>query len=217
VSVIDPLKKAFEVPVAIASDVEGAALAEGLIGAAQGTDPFAYITVGTGIGVGIIAKGEPLRGLVHPEVGHIVVSRQPGDDFPGGCPFHGDCLEGLASGPAITGRWGRPAEQLTGALREKAMALEAGYLAAGLRTIIFCFAPQRIVVGGGLGLTPGLIPRLRNALETALGGYPGIDDFTRPSFLQAAKLGGMAGPAGALALAQRAARDQSAKRGAGNG
>jgi fructokinase len=97
------------------------------------------------------------------------------------------------------------------------MALEAAYLAAGLRTIIFCFAPGRIVVGGGLGLTPGLIPRVRNALETALGGYPGIDDFTRRSFLQAAKLGDMAGPAGALALAQSAARDQSAKRGAGKG
>jgi len=202
--IVEPVRRAFDLPIAVASDVEGAALAEGLIGAAEGTDPFAYVTIGTGIGAGIISGGLPLRGLLHPELGHIAVPRQPGDDFPGGCPFHADCLEGMASGPAMAGRWGRPAEELTGTLREKAMAMEAAYLAAGLRTIVFCFAPERIVIGGGVGLTPGLIPRVRNALEAALGGYPGIDGFTRPGFLRAARLGGMAGPAGALALAQGA-------------
>ncbi len=205
-SVVDSVRRAFNLPIAIASDVEGAALAEGLTGAAVGTDPFVYLTVGTGIGAGVVSKGEPLRGLVHPEIGHIAIPRQAGDSFPGGCPFHGDCLEGMASGPAIAERWGRPAEQLTGALREKAMALEAAYLAAGLRTIIFSFAPQRIVIGGGVGLTPGLLPRIRNALKASLGNYPGIDQFIRPDFLKSAKLGGMAGPAGALALAQRARR-----------
>ena len=204
VSIIDPVRRAFDVPIGLASDVEGAGIAEGLSGAAVGADPFVYITVGTGIGAGVISGGQPMRGLIHPEIGHIVVPRQPGDSFPGGCPFHGDCLEGMASGPAIAGRWGRPPEELTGALRDRAMALEAAYLAAGLRSIVFSFAPQRIVVGGGVGLTPGLIPRVRNALVAALGGYPGLDQYERPGFVVAAKLGAMAGPGGALALAQRA-------------
>jgi fructokinase len=203
-AVLEPVRRSFDVPMGLASDVEGAALAEGLIGAAAGADHFAYITVGTGIGAGVISHGEPARGLLHPEIGHIAVPRQPGDSFPGGCPFHGDCLEGMASGPAMAGRWGRPAEQMSGALRDKAMAMEAAYLAAGLRTIVFAFAPERVVIGGGLGLTPGLLPRVRNALETALGGYPGLDTFTRPGFIRPAKLGGMAGPGGALVLAERA-------------
>lgn len=208
-SILDPVRRAFDIPVAIASDVEGAALAEGLIGAAQGTDPFVYITIGTGVGAGVISGGQPQRGLIHPEIGHIGVPRLPGDTFPGVCPFHGDCLEGMASGPAMAGRWGRPAEELTGALREKAMALEAGYLAAGLRTIIFSFAPERVVIGGGVGLTPGLVPRLRNALESGLGGYPGLEHFTQPGFLRTAKLGGLAGPGGSLALAGRAVAEEA--------
>ncbi len=203
-SIVDPVQRAFELPIAVATDVEGAAVAEGLIGAAEGADPFVYITIGTGIGAGVISKGQPFRGLVHPEIGHMAIPRQAGDSFPGGCPFHGDCLEGMASGPAMAGRWGRRAEELSGAVREKAMALEAAYLALGLRTIIFSFAPERIVIGGGVGLTPGLLPRMRHALETSLGNYPGIDHFSRPDFLKTAKLGEMAGPRGALALAQRA-------------
>lgn len=204
--VLDPIRRAFDVPVGLASDVEGAAMAEGLIGAAKGVEIFVYLTVGTGIGAGVISHGRPLRGVVHPEVGHVAVPRQPGDDFPGGCPFHGDCLEGMASGPALAGRWGRPAEELTGALRHKAMAMEAGYLATGLRSIALSFAPQRIVVGGGVGLTPGLLPRVRKVLTAELAGYPGVPEFERPGFLRAARLGGMAGPAGALALAQAAHR-----------
>lgn len=203
-AVLDPVRRSFDVPIGLASDVEGAALAEGMIGAAAGIDHFAYVTIGTGIGAGVISHGEPVRGLLHPEVGHIAVPRQPGDTFPGGCPFHGDCLEGMASGPAMAGRWGRPAEEMSGSLRDKAMAMEAAYLADGLRTMIFAFAPERVVIGGGLGLTPGLLPRVRNALEPALGGYPGLDSFTRPGFLRAARLGGMAGPGGALVLAERA-------------
>ncbi|HEX2178262.1 MAG TPA: ROK family protein [Actinomycetota bacterium] len=207
--VFDPIRRAFDVPLGLASDVEGAAMAEGLIGGAKGAEIFVYLTVGTGIGAGVISRGRPLRGVLHPEVGHIAVPRQPGDDFPGDCPFHGDCLEGMASGPALAGRWGRPAEELTGALRHKALAMEAGYLAAGLRSIALSFAPQRIVVGGGVGLTPGLLPRVRKMLTAELGGYPGIPELERPGFLRAARLGGMAGPAGALALAQAAHRSTS--------
>lgn len=131
VDLVSPLRDAFGVPVAIDTDVTAAALAEGRWGAALGLESFAYMTVGTGIGVGVIAGGRPLHGLVHPEFGHVNVPRAPGDDFPGVCPFHADCLEGMASGPAISARWGVPAEDLDGALRERVVELEAIYLASG--------------------------------------------------------------------------------------
>ncbi len=207
--ILELITRAFDVPVVVASDVEGAALAEGLAGAGRNADPLVYLTVGTGIGAGVLANDRPVRGLLHPEIGHIAVPRQPGDRFPGTCPFHGDCLEGMASGPAMSRRWGKPTEELSGALRDKALALEAAYLAAGLRTIVFCYAPQRIVVGGGVGLTPGLLPLVRKALKAALGGYPGLNDFSDAQFVRSAELGVMAGPTGALVLAQRAQGGQS--------
>lgn len=204
VNVLSPLAGAFDVPIGIASDVEAAALAEGMHGAAIGSDHFVYVTVGTGIGAGVISGGEPRRGLLHPEVGHIAVPRQSGDGFAGACPFHGDCWEGMASGPAMRARWGKPAEELTGSVRREAFELEAAYLAEGLRSITLSFAPERIVVGGGVGLTPGLIPLVRERLAGKLAGYPGIDELVNEEFVVAAQLGGMAGPAGALILARRA-------------
>jgi fructokinase len=209
VSVLEPIRSAFALPIEIASDVEGAALAESLTGAGKGADPLVYVTVGTGIGAGAITGGEPLRGLVHPEVGHIAVPRVPGDDFAGACPFHGDCLEGMASGPAMAARWGRPAEELAGAVRDRAMALEAAYLAAGLRSIVLSYAPQRIVLGGGLGLTPGLIDQVRDRLIESLGGYPGLAEYERADLVALAKLGAMAGPAGERALRASAAGKES--------
>ena len=205
-NIVEPLRRTFDVPIGIASDVEAAALAEGASGAARGAGTFVYVTVGTGIGAGVVSGGEPVRGLLHPEVGHIAVPRSPGDDFEGVCPFHGDCLEGMASGPAIEARWGVRAERLDGARREEALELEAFYLASGLRSIAFAFVPERIVVGGGVGLTPGLVSLVSHRLQESLRGYPGLDQFERPDFVVAASLGGMAGPAGALAVALRAHR-----------
>ncbi|HEX2052519.1 MAG TPA: ROK family protein [Actinomycetota bacterium] len=202
--ILRPLEEAFGVPVVLASDVEGAALSEGLSGAARGLESFVYITVGTGIGAGVVSQSRLLRGLLHPEFGHVAVPRRPGDDFPGVCPFHGACLEGMASGPAMAARWGMPAEQLTGPTREAALALEAQYLASGLRSLVYTLAPERIVIGGGVGLTEGLLPLVREALATELAGYPGIDWFTNPSFVAPAALGAMAGGAGALVLAATA-------------
>jgi len=204
VDLVGPFRAAFGVPVAVDTDVTAAALAEGRWGAARGLGTFAYVTVGTGIGVGVVAGGRPLHGLVHPEAGHVSVPRAPGDEFPGVCPFHGDCLEGMASGPAVAARWGAPAEDLTGGLRERAVDLEAHYLAHGIRTLVYAVAPERVLIGGGLSGMPGLLPAVRARLPGALGGYPGLPEHTDAAFVQEPGLGAMAGPCGALAVAESA-------------
>jgi fructokinase len=135
----------------------------------------------------------------------VVVPRQPGDAFAGVCPFHGDCLEGMASGPAVAARFGRRAEALDDTDREAAVALVAWYLAAGMSSLIYALSPERIVVGGGLGSMPGLVPATRAELVARLGGYPGLPEHADPGFVVAAGLGGMAGPLGSLILAERAA------------
>jgi fructokinase len=196
---------ALGVPVGIDTDVNGAALAEGRWGAARGLDSFVYLTVGTGIGGGAVAGGRPVHGLVHPEMGHVTVPRQPGDDYVGGCPFHGDCLEGMASGTAIAGRWGRRGEELRPDELERAVELEAAYLGAGLRNVVYALAPERVVIGGGVSRLPGLFPLLRRALAASLGGYPGLPEHEADGFVVPAALGRLAGAAGALILAENAA------------
>jgi len=195
------LARALGVPVALDTDVNAAALAETLLGAARGCATVAYLTVGTGIGGGVVAEGRLLHGLPHPEIGHLSVPRLAGDTFPGCCPFHGDCLEGLAAGPALAARFGRPAEQLARADAEEAARLVAWYLAHGLRNVVYALAPERIVLGGGVASLPGLVPRVREQLVVALGGYPGLPEHAAPGFVVAAALGGRAGVVGALLLA----------------
>ncbi|MGH3938755.1 MAG: ROK family protein [Pseudonocardiaceae bacterium] len=205
VDMVGPIRRAFGGPVGFDTDVNGAALGEGRWGAAHGLGTFVYLTVGTGIGAGAVIDGRIAHGLVHPEMGHVSVPRQPGDDFPGGCPFHGDCWEGMASGVAMAARWGRPAEQLDGAESRAAIELEAAYLAAGLRNIVYTIAPQRIVIGGGVAALPGLFPQVRARLVEMLFGYPGVPEHGADDFIVPAALGPLAGPAGALVLADRAA------------
>jgi fructokinase len=204
VDLVGPIRSALGVPVGFDTDVAGAALGEGRWGAAQGLGTFVYMTVGTGIGAAAVVGGRLAVGLGHAEMGHVPVPRQAGDTYPGGCPYHGDCLEGMAAGGTIADRFGRPAEQLDGADLRQAVAWEAGYLAAGLRTIVYTLAPERVVVGGSVAGLPGLFPLVRAALVAALAGYGvqpehGTDDFVVP-----AGLGGLAGPAGALVLAENA-------------
>lgn len=204
VDLVGPIRAALGVPVGFDTDVAGAALGEGRWGAARSLSTFVYLTVGTGVGAAVVVDGRVAPGLVHAEMGHVSVPRQPGDDFPGNCPFHGDCLEGMAGGAAIAARWGRPAERLErGALRQ-AVQWEATYLAAGLRTIVYTNAPQRIVVGGGVAGLPGLFPLVRGKLVETLAGYPGLPEHTAAGFVVPAALGAMAGPAGALVLAEEA-------------
>lgn len=214
VDVVGPVRMALGVPVGFDTDVAGAALAEGRWGAARGLATFVYLTVGTGVGAAAVIGGRPAAGLVHAEMGHVSVPRQPGDSFHGNCPFHGDCLEGMAGGAAITARWGHPAERLEGDELQCAVEWEATYLAAALRTIVYTSAPQRIVVGGGVAGLPGLFPLVRKKLVETLAGYPGLPEHAAADFVVPAELGAMAGPVGALVLAEGAAlRAHSGQRG----
>ena len=203
--VVGPLRQAFDVPIGFDTDVNGAALGEHLWGAAQDVDSLVYLTIGTGIGGGIIVDGRILHGLIHPEAGHVVMRRDPArDPYPGRCPFHGDCLEGLASGPAIGERWNLPADQL--GPDHPAWDLEAEYLAEACRNMICTVSPQRIVLGGGVMEQRQLFPRIRTRTVELLNGYvqapeilERIDEFIVPP-----GLGNRAGVAGCIALGQRA-------------
>ena len=203
--VVAPLAEALGIPIGFDTDVNGALLGEGRWGAGRGLGSFVYMTVGTGIGAGALSGHRVVGGLGHTEIGHVVVRRQPGDEFPGNCPFHGDCLEGMAAGPAIAARWGARAEDLDPGTGRRAAALEAAYLADGLRNLVYTLAPERIVIGGGVAEMPGLFPLLREGLIAALGGYPGHGEHAAPDFVVPAALGGRAGPLGSLVLAERAA------------
>ena len=206
VDVVGALVEALGVPVEFDTDVNAAALGEQRAGAARGLDTFCYLTVGTGIGGGAIVEGRLLHGLVHPELGHIRVPHdRERDPFPGSCPFHGDCLEGLASGAAIRARWGRAAEELHG--DEAVWELVAEYLALGVVNVVCALSPQRVVIGGGVLEAPGLIERIRARTPALLAGYisaPAVTDEI-DGYIVAPGLGRLAGVAGALVLAERAA------------
>ncbi|MDH5420693.1 MAG: ROK family protein [Acidimicrobiia bacterium] len=195
---------ALGVPVGIDTDVNGAALGEGRWGSAVGLTSFVYLTVGTGIGAGVLVDGRPLHGLVHPEIGHVAVNRHPDDGFAGLCPFHGDCFEGLASGPAISERWGDEPRQLAPALARSAAQMEAFYVAEGLRTIVFTLAPERIIVGGGVSQIDGFHQDVRSALMKTLAGYPGLSEHESEDFVVAPGLGDRSGIAGGFVLADLA-------------
>ena len=208
--VVAAITAGLDVPVAVDTDVNGAALAEYRWGAAQGYDPALYVTVGTGIGGGVIIGGAPLHGLLHPEMGHIAVPRARDaagnrDEFAGICPFHGDCMEGMAAGGALAARVGRSADDL--APDDPVWELEAHYLAAGLAQHVLVLSPQRIVLGGGVLQQEHLLPRIHAALRAQLRSYiarPQVDTDVS-SYVVAPHFGDEAGLAGAFALAMSAA------------
>jgi fructokinase len=174
------------------------------LGAARGLEDLVYITVGTGVGMGIIAGGRPVTGRMHPEAGHLRVPRLPGDDFAGVCLFHGDCLEGLASGPAIAARTGMTADVLP--QDHPAWLPVADALAEGIAALMLTLACERIVIGGGVGLgRPHLLAMAKARIAAKLGGYlPSLDDAEIGAMIVPAALGSDAGPLGALALAELA-------------
>jgi fructokinase len=191
----------FGVPVAIDTDVNAAALGEWLSGAGRGVRTLAYTTVGTGIGVGVLHDGTPLAGITHYEGGHIRPQRMADDHFPGVCPAHGDCLEGLAAGPAIHARWGSSLDRLGAAETD----LVARYLAEFATTLVLLHMPERLIFGGGVSKSPGLIEAVRRITEARLAGYvsnpaldPGLDQYIVPP-----ELGDDAGIRGAIELGRR--------------
>lgn len=200
--VLGAMTSGFSGRVALHTDVTAAALAEGALGAARGCEDFAYMTVGTGIGVGIIVGGAPLPGLLHPEAGHIRMARVEGDDFTGHCPFHRDCLEGLASGPAIAARAGRPGKELED--EDPAWTNVIDALAQGCATLLLTLSSERIVLGGGvINARPWLVERIAARTADHLGGY--LPYVTDRAPLVASALGQDAGPIGALILADNVA------------
>jgi fructokinase len=206
----EPIRERLGVPVVVETDVNGAALGEWRWGAARGCDPVLYLTVGTGIGGGIVLGGRPLHGLLHPEMGHIPLPRLTWpdgrlDDFPGTCPFHGACFEGLASGPALAARCGGTSPEALDP-EHPVWELEAGYVASALATYVLVLSPQRIVVGGGVTQSGHFLARVRRRLPQVLAGYvkrPQVNTDV-DSYVVAPRFGQEAGLIGALALAEGA-------------
>ncbi|MDB5695467.1 MAG: fructokinase [Sphingomonas bacterium] len=197
-------ERRYGVPVGFHTDVVGAALAEARWGAAAGLADLAYVTVGTGVGVGLIAGGKPVDGLTHQELGHLRPVRLPGDDWIGVCPFHGGCVEGLASGPAIASRAGCKAENC--AADDPAWNGVAHALGQLLHALVLTGVPRRVVMGGGVmtGATH-LLPRVRTAMHKSLAGYSMLPEVAMAdTFVVPAGLGESAGPLGAVLLGAQA-------------
>lgn len=201
------VERALDVPVAFDTDVNAAAVGELCWGAARGVANALYVTVGTGIGGGVIANGKPVHGLLHPELGHVPLPHDRArDPFPGICPAHGGCLEGLASGPAIQERWGARADQLPD--DHPAWALEAEYLALGIVTWIYTLSPERIILGGGVMQRQPLLPLIHDRVRALINGYVDVP-MTRDRidrYIVPPALGGDAGVLGAIALARECLR-----------
>jgi fructokinase len=203
VDLLGILRRALAVPIGFDTDVNAAALGEWTWGTGEGLESLVYVTVGTGIGGGGVINGRMMHGLIHPEMGHIRVPRVSGDSFPGNCPYHGDCLQGLAAGPAIEARWGKPAEELPP--DHPAWSLEASYLALALNDLICVLSPQRIILGGGVMHQRHLFPLIRREVKRLLSGYiqsplilERIEEFIVPP-----GLGDWSGVLGAIAFAEQ--------------
>lgn len=207
--VAQKLAKRFGVPTGFDTDVVGAGLGEGRWGAARGLDDFAYVTVGTGVGVGLIAQGRPVRGMTHAELGHVRPARAPGDEWPGICVFHGACVEGLVSGTAIGARTGMAGETIPA--DHPVWTQVADTLAQLCHTLVLTGIPRRVIMGGGVMTgCSHLFPRIQAALVDSLSGYVVCSPLKSPdSFVVPPALGNLAGPLGAIVLGQMAVESAS--------
>jgi len=193
--VLAPFRR-FGVPLAIDTDVNAAALAEARWGAGAGADELAYVTVGTGVGVGLLVGDRPVHGTAHPEAGHLMVRRPPDDTFPGACPWHGDCVEGMICGPALKARTG--ADPSAVAVDDPVWGLVGEYLGQLCQAIVLMTSPAVIVVGGGVGSRPEVLAAARRSVERRLGGY--VAGFDAEARLRPPGLGPASGLMGALGL-----------------
>ncbi|MED1203317.1 ROK family protein [Heyndrickxia acidicola] len=198
---VQAIKEQLNVPVGFNTDVNAAALGELRKGAAQGLDSCLYITVGTGIGAGAVVQGKLVQGLSHPEMGHILVRRHPEDHYAGKCPYHKDCLEGLAAGPAIEERWGKKGMDL--AEKPEVWEMEAHYIAQALAQYILILSPEKIILGGGVMKQTQLYPLIQQKVADILNQYVELPDLA--SYIVPPGLGDNAGITGALLLGVEAA------------
>ncbi len=202
--ILGPFRKQFDLPLAFDLDVNVAAFGEYFwLPENRELESLIYFTIGTGIGAGVVINGKVVHGLTHPEAGHVLLPHDlQKDPFPGVCPFHGDCFEGLANGPAISKRWGQPSESLPE--NHPAWDLEAGYIAHALTAVICLLSPQRIVIGGGVMQQTQLFPLIRQKVRNNLNGYISSLVFSGPmdAFILPPGLGKRSGILGAMALAK---------------
>jgi fructokinase len=201
---LGPLKSNLNIPIAFDTDVNAAAIGEGLWGAAKGLDNFMYFTIGTGVGGGAIINGKPLHGLLHPEMGHIRLKHDLNfDPFEGNCPYHGDCFEGLVAGPALQKRFGQPAYTLP--VDHPGWDLVAHYIALAMSDFICSFSPQRIILGGGVMQQTQLFPLIHEKTIQYLNGYvqsPVILENIH-NYIVPPKLSNQAGMLGSIAMAMQ--------------
>lgn len=210
VDILGQISRGLGVKTAFEMDVNAAALAEWRWGAGQGVGSLIYLTVGTGIGGGALVSGRLVHGLVHPEMGHMLIPHdREADPFPGCCPYHADCLEGLATGGALEQRWGVHAEELPP--DHPAWALEAEYLAAGLVNLILALSPERIILGGGVMHQPQLLPMIREKVQQKLAGYVASAAIIEKieSYIVSPGLGDRAGVLGAFVIAESALNEKA--------
>lgn len=199
--IVNEFQNALHVPIGFDTDVNAAALGEAAFGITKGLQNSIYLTIGTGVGAGIIVNGKPLHGMLHPEAGHILIRRHKRDlDYAGTCPYHCDCLEGLASGPSIEKRWGVKAALLSG--RQDVWELEAYYIGQALCNYILTLSPERIVLGGGVMKQEQLLPMIRSVVKGQINGYLQVETLEHmEQYIVQASLGDRQGVLGALMLA----------------
>ncbi len=201
---LQKLKEHFAVPFGWDTDVNAAALGEAMWGAAQGLDSCVYYTIGTGVGLGVYAEGSLMHGLVHPEGGHVLVRRHPNDDFAGLCPYHGDCLEGMAAGPALEARWEMKGADIKS--DHPAWALEAYYIAQAVTSAILMLSPKKVILGGGVMHQQQLFPLIRAEVKKNLNGYVSSPALLEEidQYIVSPGLGDNAGLCGSVALGVKA-------------
>lgn len=202
-NIVGAFREALGCPVGFDTDVNGSALGEATFGITRGLDCSIYLTVGTGIGAGVYINGQLLHGMMHSEAGHILLRRHPEDTYAGKCPFHGDCFEGLAAGPAIEARWGKKAVEL--AQEPKVWEIEAYYIAQALVNYTMVYSPRRIVLGGGVMHQTQLFPLVREKFREIMAGYVRTRELEDlESYIVPYSLGDNQGIMGCLQLAVRA-------------
>lgn len=198
--IVGEFERALHCPVGFDTDVNAAALGEAYYGITKGLQNSIYMTIGTGIGVGVYAEGRLMHGMMHPEAGHILIHRHPADTYEGCCPFHKDCLEGLAAGPALEKRWGSKGATLTD--KSEVWEMESYYIAQACVNYAMILSPERIVLGGGVMKQPALLPLIREKFTELLAGYIRTDEIADAEhYIVAASLEDNQGVMGCLSLA----------------